>query len=71
MPRRGNARYGSRKPDGWPCAGLAARRTCPSGQRITGPAVIEEEASTTVVPPDDTAEIDAGGNIVITLGAAS
>ena len=40
------------------------------GFRIIGPAVIEEEASTTVVPPDDAAEIDAFGNIIITLGAA-
>ena len=47
------------------------RAALSSGQRITGPAVIEEEASTTIVPPDDVAEIDAGGNIVITLRSAS
>jgi N-methylhydantoinase A len=42
--------------------GLAA------GTRIAGPAVIEEPNSTTFVAPGDDAEIDAWGNIVITLG---
>jgi N-methylhydantoinase A len=47
------------------------RAQLPVGFRITGPAVIEEDASTTVIPPGDTAEIDAWNNIVIELGAAS
>ena len=42
-----------------------------SGRRIEGPALIEEEASTTVICPGDVAEIDRWGNIVITLGDAS
>jgi N-methylhydantoinase A len=49
---------------------------CPVWQRddfalagpIVGPAIIEEKASTTVVHPGDRAEVDALGNIVITLG---
>ena len=39
-----------------------------AGQRIKGPAVIEEDASTTVICPGDVAEIDVWGNIAITLG---
>jgi N-methylhydantoinase A len=42
-----------------------------AGTRILGPAVIEEHASTTVLPPGDRAEIDAAGNIVIDLGDAA
>jgi N-methylhydantoinase A len=39
------------------------------GQSIAGPAVIEEDASTTVLTPGDVGEIDRWGNIAITLGA--
>jgi N-methylhydantoinase A len=39
------------------------------GQTIEGPGVIEEEASTTVLTPGDSAELDHMGNIVITLGS--
>jgi N-methylhydantoinase A len=38
------------------------------GQRIAGPAIIEEGASTTVVGPKDRATIDRIGNIHITVG---
>ncbi len=47
------------------------RSQLPIGYRITGPAVIEEDASTTVIPPGDVAEIDAWNNIVIDLGEAA
>jgi N-methylhydantoinase A len=47
------------------------RDTLTPGQRIEGPALIEEDASTTVVCPGDVAEIDAWGNIAITLGDAA
>lgn len=39
------------------------------GQVVTGPGVIEEEASTTVLAPGDCAELDPMGNIAIKLGA--
>ncbi len=42
-----------------------------AGQSIAGPAVIEEDASTTVLPPGDVGEIDCWGNIAITLGGWS
>jgi N-methylhydantoinase A len=41
------------------------------GQTIVGPALIEEDASTTVICPGDVAEIDTWGNIAIALGDAS
>lgn len=47
------------------------RETLPVGHRITGPALVEEEASTTVIGPGDSARIDERGNIVIQLGAAA
>jgi N-methylhydantoinase A len=37
-----------------------------AGNRIEGPALIEEHASTTVVLPGDRLEVDAYGNLVIT-----
>jgi N-methylhydantoinase A len=39
------------------------------GQRIDGPAIIEESASTTVVGPKDWAAVDRLGNIHITIGS--
>jgi N-methylhydantoinase A len=38
-----------------------------AGNRIEGPALVEEYASTTVVLPGDTLEVDAFGNLVITV----
>jgi 5-oxoprolinase (ATP-hydrolysing) len=44
-----------------------------AGDRITGPAIVEQYDSTTVIPPGLAAEIDGSGNIVVdcTTGAAS
>jgi N-methylhydantoinase A len=41
-----------------------------AGNRIKGPALIEEHASTTVLMPGDACEVDAYGNLVIAVGAA-
>ena len=38
-----------------------------AGNRIAGPALIEEHASTTVVHPGDAVEVDAFGDLVITI----
>ncbi len=38
-----------------------------AGNRITGPALIEEHASTTVAHPGDVVEVDAFGDLVITV----
>jgi N-methylhydantoinase A len=40
-----------------------------SGNRITGPALIEEHASTTVLQPLDTLEVDTCGNLQLTIGS--
>jgi N-methylhydantoinase A len=40
-----------------------------AGNRISGPALIEEYASTTILMPGDVMEVDAFGNLVITVGA--
>jgi N-methylhydantoinase A len=44
------------------------RDTLLAGNRIKGPALIEEYASTTVLMPGDTLEVDALGNLVIAVG---
>jgi N-methylhydantoinase A len=44
-----------------------ARSALLAGNRIVGPALIEEHASTTVVLPADSVEVDAIGNLVITI----
>jgi N-methylhydantoinase A len=41
-----------------------------AGNRISGPALIEEHASTTVLLPGDRCEVDAYGNLVIAVGRA-
>lgn len=41
-----------------------------AGNRIDGPALIEEHASTTVVWPQDKLEVDAFGNLHIVIGRA-
>jgi N-methylhydantoinase A len=41
-----------------------------AGNRIEGPALIEEHASTTVVGPQDKVEVDAFGNLHIEIGRA-
>jgi N-methylhydantoinase A len=40
-----------------------------AGNKIEGPALIEEHASTTVVLPGDFLEVDAYGNLTIEIGA--
>jgi N-methylhydantoinase A len=37
-----------------------------SGNVIAGPAVIEETASTTIVPPNWSATVDRYGNLILT-----
>jgi N-methylhydantoinase A len=41
-----------------------------AGNRISGPALIEEHASTTVLMPGDRMTVDAYGNLVITVAGA-
>jgi N-methylhydantoinase A len=50
-----------------PCT-IWQRDTLSAGVHISGPAIIEESASTTVVCPNDWATVDHLGNIRITVG---
>ena len=43
------------------------RAALKSGNVIAGPAIVEQMDSTTVIPPGRSAEVDAFGNLVITL----
>ena len=45
-----------------------ARDALRAGNRIEGPALVEEYASTTVVLPGDRLEVDGFGNLVIAIG---
>ena len=47
-----------------------ARDALKAGNRIAGPALIEEHASTTVVFPSDKLEVDQFGNLVVEIGRA-
>jgi len=55
---------------GWLQCSTWKRDALKAGNRITGPALIEEHASTTVVQPGDTVRVDAFGNLLITIGLA-
>jgi N-methylhydantoinase A len=46
------------------------RALLPVGESFSGPAIILQRDSTTLVPPRAAAKVDASGNILITLGAA-
>ena len=41
-----------------------------AGDKIAGPAIVEERESTVVIPPDSCARVDDGGNIVVDLALA-
>lgn len=50
----------------WARAAIFAREDLPPGTRVEGPALIEEDQTTTVVSPDFDAVIDERGYIVLT-----
>jgi N-methylhydantoinase A len=41
------------------------RGLLPAGARLRGPAIVEEEASTTLVSPAQSLEVDEFGNLII------
>jgi N-methylhydantoinase A len=45
-----------------------ARSELKAGNRIAGPALVEEHASTTVLLPGDKMQVDSFGNLVIAVG---
>ena len=53
--------------DGWYDCPIYDRERLVSGNRLRGPAIIEQMDSTTVVHPGQTAQIDRFGNIIIEI----
>ncbi len=53
--------------DGWYDCPIYDREKLVSGNRVRGPAIIEQMDSTTVIHPDQQAEIDGFGNIIIEI----
>lgn len=54
----------------WHEAGIWDRYALTDGDRIEGPAIIEEREATTIIPPGDVATVDAGGNLRIAVASA-
>lgn len=52
---------------GWREAPVYDRDLLPAGTRFSGPALVEEMSSTTVIGPGHHAEVDAYGNLIIEL----
>jgi N-methylhydantoinase A len=59
-----NVYYGGK----WHATSTYRREALVAGNRIKGPALIEEYASTTVLMPGDVMDVDALGNLVIAVG---
>ena len=55
--------------DKWLQSPAYAREALRAGNRINGPALVEEHASTTLVQPGDRLEVDGYGNLDIEVGA--
>ena len=54
----------------WQSTPIYDRTALQAGNKFSGPAVIEEVSSTTLVRPNDRVEVDAIGNLIITIGTA-
>ena len=52
----------------WYDTPIFAREVLPFGVTINGPAIIEQMDSMTLIEPYDTATVDIGGNIFVSLG---
>ena len=55
---------------GW-VATRVVDRTRSAGDELSGPCVVEELDATLVLPPGDSARVDAVGNIIIALDGGS
>ncbi len=56
---------------GWHEAALIARESIGTRQMLKGPAIITEYTATTVVPPGFSAELDATGNLILSVRKAA
>jgi 5-oxoprolinase (ATP-hydrolysing) len=57
--------------DGFVSVKVYSRYGLAAGADIAGPAIIEENESTTVIPPGDRVSVDAHGNLVIVVSSAA
>jgi N-methylhydantoinase A len=55
---------------GWLSCRTYRRDALKAGNRIKGPALIEEHASTSVLEPGDGLRVDAHGNLIVSIGRA-
>ena len=55
--------------DGAVATPVYARAALLAGNRIAGPAVVEEPTATTLLRPGDALEVDRLGNLLLTIGA--
>jgi N-methylhydantoinase A len=53
--------------DGWVETDVYRRTALDPGATVDGPAILEEAGSTSIVPPDTSAEVTEFGNVVISL----
>ena len=53
--------------DGWRDADVYDRGTLRQGDRLNGPAIVEESASVTILQPGQTLEVDRLGNLIISF----
>ena len=70
-PRRRAADPAGRRPayfeEGFVETPFYRRAHLPAGARLPGPAIVEEEGSTTVIPPGARGTVDPAGNLVLDL----
>jgi N-methylhydantoinase A len=48
-------------------AGIYRRTALRAGNRVKGPAIVQQMDTTTVIPPDVVATVDRHGNLVVRL----
>lgn len=66
---RGNSKVYFAEQNGFIATPVYVRTKLLAGNRITGPALIEDHASSTVVCPSDTVQVDTFGNLDISVGS--
>mgnify|MGYP000001288085 CR=1 FL=1 len=52
---------------GWRTTPIYARAGLAPGQRLRGPAIVEQLDSTTLILPDEDARVDALGNLIVSV----
>ena len=55
--------------DGWRETPVHRRDDLPPGTGFSGPAIVEQLDTTTVIEPECDVIVDAAGNLVVTVGA--